>query len=167
MTGKRAKGFRAAARQAQPSARPNRAKRILLFAAPVVLLAALAAAKYFGFFHSNPAKPVAAGTPPPVKVVRMAQALEDLLKIPAENLEDVDIAEMNLLCAAGLPGAENLDINHALATLDAWARRVAFETDRHLYRVTDPRYADHYRHSEAYLRAEMLLQALQEDLGVK
>jgi hypothetical protein len=40
-------------------------------------------------------------------------------------------------------------------------------TNRHLYRVTDPRYADHYHHSEAYLRAEFLVQVLWEDLGVK
>jgi hypothetical protein len=43
---------------------------------------------------------------------------------------------------------------------------VKSETERHLYRVKDPRYADHYRHSEAYLRANFVLQVLQEDLGV-
>jgi hypothetical protein len=37
---------------------------------------------------------------------------------------------------------------------------------RHLYRVTDPRYADHYAHSEARLRAEFVVQSLQEDCGV-
>ena len=74
---------------------------------------------------------------------------------------------MNLLCATGLPGAEKLDIDYALTTLDQWAKKVAFETDHHLYRVSDPRYADHYRHSEAYLRAEFLVQVLCEDLGVK
>lgn len=41
------------------------------------------------------------------------------------------------------------------------------ETDRHLYRVKDPRYADHYRHSETSFRVELLLQTLQEDLGVR
>lgn len=33
--------------------------------------------------------------------------------------------------------------------------------------MTDPRYADHYRNSEAHLRAEFLVQVLQQDLGVK
>ena len=74
---------------------------------------------------------------------------------------------MNLLCAVGLPGAEGLDIEHSLATLDQWAQRVAQETQRHLYRATDPRYAAHYRHSEAYLRAEFLMQVLTEDLNVR
>ncbi|MEX0652957.1 MAG: hypothetical protein WD534_14215 [Phycisphaeraceae bacterium] len=95
------------------------------------------------------------------------ETLNELLDLPTSALAKVDIARMNLLCATDLPGAENLDIDHALATLDEWAERVATETDRHLYRVTDPRYAAHYRHSEAYFRAEFLLQVLQQDLGVK
>jgi len=55
---------------------------------------------------------------------------------------------------------ENLDIPAVLARLDEWAAKVKAETQRHLYRVTDPRYADHYAHSEARLRAEFLVQSL-------
>ena len=95
------------------------------------------------------------------------QTLDELLDLPGDQLHRVDIARMNLLCASGLPGSRGLDIEHALATLDEWVKRVAFETDRHLYRVTDPRYAEHYGHSEAKLRAEMLAQVLHQDLGVK
>src|SRR5690606_17194252 len=64
------------------------------------------------------------------------------------------------------PGAENLNIPAVLAKLDEWAAKVKFETERHLYRVTDPRYAEHYKHSEARLRAEFIVQCLQEDCGV-
>mgnify|MGYP001803261196 CR=1 FL=1 len=49
------------------------------------------------------------------------QTLDELLSIPAEDLDQVDIARMNLLCATGLPGADHLNakgIDHALATLD-------------------------------------------------
>ncbi|MBN2583971.1 MAG: hypothetical protein JXL80_12970 [Planctomycetes bacterium] len=109
-------------------------------------------------------------TPAPEPIPPTAQkafTLDKLLAMPVEQLADVDIAEMNLLCAKGLPGAEDLDVAQAMATLDQWATRVKYETERHLYRVTDPRYAEHYRHSEAYLRAEMLVQVLCEDLGVK
>lgn len=167
MRGKRAKRLRAAARQGQKSVRPNRAKRILLFAAPVVvLLAGVAAVGHFGFFRSHSAKPVAASTPPPVKVVRMAKTLDDLLRMPAENIQYVDIAEMNLHCAEGLPGAERLDIAKCLARLDEWAERVRDVTGRHLYRAHDPRWAEHYKHSENWLRVEFLAQILQEDCGV-
>ena len=103
----------------------------------------------------------------PKALTRKARSLDALMAMPADQLADVDIAEMNLLCAAGMAGAKGLDVDHCLATLDQWAQRVGFETERHLYRVNDPRYAEHYRHSETYLRAEFLIQTLQQDLGVK
>jgi hypothetical protein len=84
-----------------------------------------------------------------------------------DELANVDVALMNLLCARGLPGAENLDIPTILKQLDEWAAKVKFETERHLYRVTDPRHAEHYAHSEARLRAEFIVQCLQEDCGVR
>ncbi|MFA7237725.1 MAG: transglutaminase family protein [Phycisphaeraceae bacterium] len=106
-------------------------------------------------------------SPLPVTFALAPRTLNELLALPADQLGKVDIARINLLCATGLPGAEKLDVEHALATLDQWAQRVAFETERHLYRITDPRYAEHYQHSEAYFRAEMLMQVLYQDLGVK
>jgi len=89
-----------------------------------------------------------------------------LLRMNNEKVRGADVAEMNLLCAEGLPGAEDLDVDRCLATLDSWADRVRRETERHLYRVRDPQYAEHYRNSETYFRASMLLQVLQEDCGV-
>lgn len=90
----------------------------------------------------------------------------DLLAMSPDQLAKVDIAVMNLLCAKDLPGAENLDIPAILRQLDEWAAKVRFETERHLYRVKDPRYAEHYANSEARLRAEFIVQCLQEDFGV-
>jgi len=144
-------------------------------ALPVLTVAAVALVGYLVFFpnkrsiptHSPSCSGIAAGTFNTPKYTRRAQTLNDLLGLPGEQLGEVDIAEMNLLCAVGLPGAQELDVDHALATLDQWAQRVKFETERHLYRARDPKWADHYRHSEAHLRAEFLLQVLQQDLGVK
>jgi hypothetical protein len=62
----------------------------------------------------------------------------DLVGKDPEQLKRVGIAEMNLLCAEGLPGAENFDIPECLATLDRWAAHVRSETIRHLYRLGDP-----------------------------
>ena len=115
------------------------------------------------------------GTPPtpqiePLELPEYAiepATLDELLWLPADQLGEVDIARMNLLAATALAGTEDLDIDHALATLDEWAERVHFETERHLYRVNDPRFADRYGGSEAHFRAEMLAQVLQEDLGVQ
>ncbi len=97
---------------------------------------------------------------------RNAQSLDELLQMRPEQLAKVDIAVINLLAATGLPGAEDLDIDRCLARLDEWAVRVRLETSRHLYRAHDPRWADHYKHCENWLRAEMLAQVLQEDCGV-
>jgi hypothetical protein len=91
----------------------------------------------------------------------------DLLAMTPEQLAEVDVALMNLLCAEGLPGAEDLDIPAILSKLDEWADKVRQSTERHLYRVTDPRHAEHYNHSEARLRAEFIVQVLQEDCGVR
>src|SRR5207249_1131644 len=46
------------------------------------------------------------------------KSLAELLGLPQIDLASVDIARMNLLCAQGLPGAENLDVETSLATLE-------------------------------------------------
>lgn len=60
--------------------------------------------------------------------------LGELLRIPPGEVGGVDVARMNLLCSAGLPGAEQVDIAAYLSTLDVWARDVAHATEasRHL-----------------------------------
>ena len=145
----------------------GKAKKTLKVAFPLLLAAILALAAYLAFFSGSrtatPGRPPFNQTP---KATRKAQSLADLLAMMPEQLAQVDIAEMNLLCATGLPGAEDLDIDRCLARIDEWAGKVKAETERHLYRVHDPRYAEHYRHSEKYFRAEFLLQVLQEDCGV-
>lgn len=97
---------------------------------------------------------------------RKVASLDELLKLTPEELDQVDIAEMNLLCATGLPGAEDINIPKILTSLDAFAASVRYQTNRHLYRVDDPKFAEHYKHSENILRSEFLIQVLQEDCGV-
>jgi len=95
------------------------------------------------------------------------ERLDDLLNLTNDQLKWIDVARINLLCATGLPGTDNLDIEHIVRLLDQWAKRVEFETNRHLYRVHHPRYIKQYAGSEARLRLEMLCQTLQEDFGVR
>lgn len=78
--------------------------------------------------------------------------------------QDYDIAEINLLAAKGLPGAENLDIDKSLKTLDLWAAWVKHETDRHLYKYRNV--PGEYYDSEAYFRILMMVSVLQEDFEV-
>lgn len=102
------------------------------------------------------------------KVIRQVipTTYDDLLAVDSTELGNVDIARMNLLCVSGLPGGKHVDVSKVVVQLDRWAERVRVETERHLYRVNDPRFADHYGHSEARLRAEFIVQVLQEDCGV-
>lgn len=79
--------------------------------------------------------------------------------------KDYDIAEINLLAAQGLPGAEDLNIDKALKTLDLWAAWVKHETERHLYRFREA--PGEYSNSEAYFRILMMICVLQEDFKVR
>jgi len=100
------------------------------FAWGVVWACLLAAIVWLGWRYHNqvnahqtpsdvptPGKGAMASYAPKV-FTRKARDLDALLNLPPYQLADVDIAEMNLLCAAGLPGAKGLDIDHCLATLD-------------------------------------------------
>ncbi|MCX5656180.1 MAG: hypothetical protein NTY65_16205 [Planctomycetota bacterium] len=149
---------------AQPAKRlyANSLKYALCF-----LLGVAAAGGTAFILYQNTSSPSAGQTTSatPQKV----RSLGELLAMTLDELAKVDIAEMNLVCATGLPGAEEVDIGRSLATLDRWAERVKAETERHLYRLTDPRYkdhAEHYRNSEARFRAEWLVSILQQDIGL-
>ncbi len=128
----------------------------------------IATANYLPAFISNQRSSTAAvpGTPKPIApTVQKAFTLEKLLAMTSEQLAEVDIAEMNLLCATGLPGAETLDIAKCMARLDEWATQVRSETERYFYKFRqDP--AD-YENSEGYFRMLSLITVLQRDLGVR
>jgi len=92
------------------------------------------------------------------------RSLEQLLSKSPTELAQLDIARINLLCAQGLPGAEQIDVEAYLATLDQWAQYVKKETDRHLYKYRlDP--AD-YNNSPGYFRMLLMVTALQQDLDI-
>lgn len=48
-------------------------------------------------------------------------SLDDLLGMSSEELEKQDIAMINLVCAKGLHGAENINIRQCLRQIDIWA----------------------------------------------
>lgn len=96
---------------------------------------------------------------------RKIETLKELLELTPEEREDVDIGRANLLVAKATPGGEDLDVDQVLGTLDQWAKAVAFDTDRHLYKFhADPA---NYENSEGYFRILSLITVLQRDLGVR
>ena len=62
--------------------------------------------------------PLAAQFPPAPDTPPRPATLNDLLSLSLADLEKVDLAAVNLRCAEGLPGSENLNVAHAVATLD-------------------------------------------------
>lgn len=75
-----------------------------------------------------------------------------------------DIAFANLICAQGLPGADNLDIARCLATLEEWTARVLFETKRNAHRFRE--FPEQSNHSKAEFCMGMLVTVLKQDIGV-
>jgi hypothetical protein len=89
----------------------------------------------------------------------------DLVHLPGEELGRLDIAEVNLACAAGLPGTEWMDARLCLDRIKYFAQRVRESTER---RLPDfHRRPEHYDDSEAYFRVLNLVTVLQRDLGVR
>jgi hypothetical protein len=59
-----------------------------------------------------------------------------------------------------LPGAEHLDVEKCLATLDGWAESVRHETERHLYKYRNN--PAEFTNSQSYFRMLMLITVLQQ-----
>ena len=89
------------------------------------------------------------------------QSLAELLALPPGQLEHVDLAVLNLLCATGLRGAEHLNVQQDLDTLDAFSKHVATETLRNFHRFA--KNPDEYGGSVASYRMMMLTTVLQQD----
>src|SRR5262249_33873818 len=105
----------------------------------------------------------ATDAPPPV--TRLFPTWQELVRLPNEDLRGHDIAAVNLACAAGLPGAENLDALGCLQTLDTWAQRVRQKTAQAWPAfVSNPGGWDG---SPGIFRIHCLLSVLQLDCGVR
>lgn len=82
-----------------------------------------------------------------------------------EQLATRDIAEVHLACAAGLPGAERLDVPAYLRIIDQYAERVRAATDR-LWHFFEQK-PEKFGHSWAYFRMLMMTTVFQRDLGFR
>lgn len=91
--------------------------------------------------------------------------LAQLLALPPDQLEKIDTARIDLLCAEDLRGSEDLDVEQCLKTLDALAQHVKEETERNRhYFIENPA---RFKYDEGYFRMMYLATVLQEDFGVQ
>ncbi len=92
-------------------------------------------------------------------------SLEDLLRMPADDLARLDIALVNLLCATGLPGNEKLNIAQCLATIDEWTELVRRETKKGYARYL--RNPDPNKGSDAVYRLWVVMHTLRTRISVE
>lgn len=144
------------------------AARKKLFRPLPFLGVALIAAGAFAAIHFKPQKTqtdvqVQATTQAPT--FKQPETLAQLLDLSLADLEKVDIARMNLLCAEALPGAENLNVDATLATLDQWTQHIKSEIDRNHHRYTeDPKF---FYNSEAFYKMLLMSEVLYEDYNIR
>jgi hypothetical protein len=87
-----------------------------------------------------------------------------LALLPEQHLASLDMAEVNLACAVGLPDADRFDPQTVLARLDKWADHARRYTEHCL-----PQFhagPSQFNHSEGYFRILALVTALQRDMGL-
>ena len=139
-------------------------KNGLAILASVIFLIGIATSFAWIHVHQNWQKPAAIAAVGPASF-KQPRSLNGLLALSPADLEQCDIARMNLLCAENLPGAENLNVEECLATLDQWAQHIKSETGRNEHRFTeDPAY---YSNSEAFYKMLMMAVVLYEDYGAR
>lgn len=122
-----------------------------------------------GVHFATASKPQAAQiTPTPaIKPANFKQpvSLSELLALKPENLGAIDIGLLNLLCAEGLPGAENLDIPECMATLDQWAESLRFQIDLNFHHYQEnPAY---YYHSTNFYNMVMMASILYTQMRIR
>jgi hypothetical protein len=91
--------------------------------------------------------------------------LAELLALPQTNLDHVDVGLINLLCAEGLRGSEDLNVEKSNALLDALTLRVASETQRYMFRFKE--HPELFLNSLGYFRMQMLGDVLVNDLRMR
>lgn len=116
---------------------------------------------HLGFWRQNPVKVT-------TKSAQISEpkpaTFKDLLALSPAEVERCDIARMNLLCAEGLRGAENLSVESFLSRLDGIVKHVELETRRHYYRFQNNK--AEFNHSEGFFRMLLMAVTLQEDLAL-
>ena len=91
--------------------------------------------------------------------------LNQLAELSDDELGKLEIAAVNLICAAGLPGALDLDVNRYLEWLDDAAHEIKLATERNYYKFLENPGAFH--HSQAYFCIVCLIEILQTQFGVR
>ena len=133
---------------------PGSVRAILIFPWIAALAISSSAAESSGT-NTAPTSSLQKANPP--------HTLSELLALPPSDIDNADIARMNVLCAQGLRGSDNLEVDFYLNTLEQWARHVDSETRRNFHRFAEN--PKDYHDSLPYYRMLMLVTVLQQDFA--
>ena len=98
-------------------------------------------------------------------MLKSVSALNDVLTKNESGSCDVDIAELNLMCAVGLPGSNDHNVDRGLNLIDEMAQHVHREIERNYhYFLREP---EKYEASQARFCVLMMITVLQQDFGVR
>ncbi len=115
-------------------------------------------------YASNVKRPVGKTAPAKPTIFKKPTSFGELCYVNTNDLGKCDIALMNLLCAEGLRGSENLNVTDCLATLDKIAASVKYETTRAYYKFRE--HPEKFNHSEGYFDMMMLATVIQQDFNI-
>jgi hypothetical protein len=117
------------------------------------------------FLHSQkPTPPPPASTGADAPTFKTPTTLRDLLKLPDDQIEQLDIGLIDLLGAEGLPGSEHLDIQQSLNTLDQWAQYVQAQTRNNFHQFEEN--PDKFKSSLVRYRMALMAAVLTKQLGM-
>jgi len=150
------------AKQNQKRQTRHKKLRWLLTLILIALIAAgICAWQNYASYEKRPAEKTASAKP---TIFKKPTNFGELCYVNTNDLEKCDIALMNLLCAEGLRGSENLNITNCLAMLDKIAAGVKFETTRAYYKFRE--HPEKFNHSEGYYDMMMLATVIQQDFNI-
>lgn len=92
---------------------------------------------------------------------KIPKTFEELIQLSEDEIENFDIARMNLLCAKGLPGSEDLEIETCIQKLDQWAEHIKYREQQSLPAFF--KYREKYQNSVALFKGAYLGFAIQDD----
>ena len=101
---------------------------------------------------------------PKTNAVTPPTTLAELLSLSPDQIDTLDLGLIDLLCADGLHGSENLDVQECLEILDKWTRHIERETSRNFHRFQENPGA--FNNSLGFYRMSMLATVLQQDFGI-
>lgn len=98
-------------------------------------------------------------------IFKTPHSLRELLALSPDELKHCDIARMNLLCAGGLPGAEDLNVGECLTTLDQWANYIRWQIDRNFHQYQEN--PDYFYDSTNFYKVVMMASVLYSQFHIR